>query len=207
MSQRTGHLAISIGLGDVLLNGVNEGSLQANPGAIRQWRFRVARLRGETNPYGHLVPTELLEQTLACIEKSKTSGLPICVQLNGGIGDHIEALSLLLPWAKAQDYCLKLEMGAERQKQIEPLLPQWNQRRCRKNPHQNQAISPIPVMAKGRCDGAGTPAQCPSWEEFFKPTSVHWLCCWRAEGAGDGCLHTAVRYRTLVEDSIDTCSI
>ena len=29
-------------------------------------------------------------------------GLPIGVQLNGGIGDHLEALSLLLPWAQAR---------------------------------------------------------------------------------------------------------
>ena len=32
--------------------------------------------------------------------------------MNGGLGDHIEALSLLLPWAKAQNCCLNLEMDA-----------------------------------------------------------------------------------------------
>ena len=102
---------------------MREGSIQADANALHQWRFRVARLHGETNPYRHLLPEGLFEQTLEAIAQSKTTGLPLCVQLNGGIGDHLEALSLLLPWAKAKDCCLNLVMGTERQQQIEPLLP------------------------------------------------------------------------------------
>ena len=113
VSLRTGHLAISLGLGDALLDRVREGGLQADANALRQWRFRVARLHGETNPYRHLLPEGLLEHTLEAIAQSKSKGRPLCVELNGGIGDHLEALSLLVPWAKAQSCCLNLKMGTE----------------------------------------------------------------------------------------------
>ena len=99
--------------------------------ALRQWKFRVARMNGDDNPYRHLIPESLLEHTTGRNRtEQKKTGLPLIVQLNGGIGDHIEALSLLLPWAKAQNYCLDLEMSAQRQQQIGPLLHQWEQIRC-----------------------------------------------------------------------------
>ena len=143
-----GHVAISLGLGDELLSRIESGSLQTNADALRQWRFRVARLHGDTNPYCHLLPDRLFEQTLAAVINSKTTGLPLDVQLNGGIGDHIEALSMLLPWAKSQNCCLNLEMSAERQQQIEPLLPHWDQIQCNKNRTQGSpSIAAVPVMA------------------------------------------------------------
>ena len=39
VSARTGHLAISLGLGDELLNGVQAGMLQADADSLRQWRL------------------------------------------------------------------------------------------------------------------------------------------------------------------------
>ena len=62
VSLRTGHLAISLGLGDALLDGVNAGVLKAEANALNQWRFRVARLHGETNPYRHLLPEGFLSK-------------------------------------------------------------------------------------------------------------------------------------------------
>ena len=102
---------------------VESRDIQAEANALNQWRFRVARLHGETNPYRHLLPEGVFEQTLEALAKSKHTREILCVQLNGGIGDHLEALSLLLPWAKAQDFNLNLVMSAKRQQLIEPLLP------------------------------------------------------------------------------------
>ena len=78
-------------------------------------------MNGETNPYRHLLPEGLIKQSFDVIA-STAKGVPLCVELNGGIGDHLEALSLL-PWAKAHSYHLNLLMGARRLQQIEPLLP------------------------------------------------------------------------------------
>ena len=187
VSLRTGHLAISLGLSDALINGVQEGALQADAHSLRQWNFRIARLNGVDNPYRYLLPEGLFERTLAVIGHSKSKGLPIAVQLNGGIGDHLEALSLLLPWAQAQNCCLNLEMGAERQRQIEPLLSQWNQVQCNTSCKHN--ATSIPVMAlRAAVVGNSEPTHYRSWlpqEQASKKSKRHWLCCWRAEGAGD----------------------
>ena len=102
---------------------MQSGELQAEAKALRQWNFRIARLHGETNPYRHLLPKRLLDHILDAIEHSKKTGDPLTVRMEGGIGDHLEALSLFVPWAKAQKCCLNLEMAAERRQQIQPLLP------------------------------------------------------------------------------------
>ena len=187
VSTRIGHLAISLGLSDMLLDGMREGVLQGDSSALRQWKFRVARMNGDDNPYRHLIPESLLEHTLAAIAQSKKTGLPLIVQLNGGIGDHIEALSLLLPWAKAQNYCLDLEMSAQRQQQIGPLLHQWEQIRC--NTSREKGATPIPAMAlRAAVVGNAEPTYYRSWlqqKQTKKQSERNLLCCWRAEGAGD----------------------
>ena len=40
VSLRTGHLAISLGMGDALLGDVQSGAVQTDANALRQWRFR-----------------------------------------------------------------------------------------------------------------------------------------------------------------------
>ena len=187
VSLRSGHLAISLGMGDALLGDVQSGAVQTDADALRQWRFRMARLRGDTNPYRHLLPDGLFEHTQAAIAHSKSTGVPLSVQLNGGIGDHLEALSLLLPWARAHECCLDLVMGAERQRLIEPLLPPWDGIRCNKSRERGAAL--IPVMAlRAAVISSDETAHYRPWlqqEQASHQNSQHWLCCWRAEGAGD----------------------
>ena len=186
VSAENGHLAISLGLGDELLDGVQSGVLQADPKALRQWRFRIARRNGETNPYLCLLPEGLFELTMKAIAEHKIKGRPLGVQLDGGIGDHIEALSLLLPWAKAKNICLNLQMNTERQQQIEPLLPHWEQIQCS---DLEKGSSLIPVMAlRAAVAGNAEPLKYLPWLPQPKRTTKMegtWLCCWRAEGAGD----------------------
>ena len=90
---RTGHLAISIGLGAELMEAIQTGLLVAQTDAINQWRFRLARLYRERNPYVHLFSNKLHEQSLKILNKIKRSKGSLGVELNGGIGDHLEALS------------------------------------------------------------------------------------------------------------------
>ena len=108
-------------MGDALVEGLQSGAMQTNAGALRQWRFRIARLHGESNPYRHLLQDGLFEHAQAAISHSQCTGIPLGVQLNGGIGDHLEAQACFL--GRAQQCCLDLMMGEERQQLIEPLLP------------------------------------------------------------------------------------
>ena len=128
--------------------------------------------------------------------RKQDQGFPLGVQLNGGIGDHIEALSLLLPWAKARNFGLNLEMTAERQQQIEPLLQKWDQIRCNNNLEQRSAS--IPVMAlRAVVASNAEPSQYLPWltkPQTNKQRERDWLCCWRAEEPETGCQLTADQY-------------
>ena len=64
ISLRTGHQAISLGMGDALLDGFRAGESRAEAKALRRWHFRIARLHGEANPYRHLLPEGLHERIL-----------------------------------------------------------------------------------------------------------------------------------------------
>lgn len=188
VSERTGHLAISLGMDAELLDGVRRGSMQADEISLRQWNFRVARLHGETNPYLHLLPEGLLNQTLATVARCKTTGDPLSVQLNAGIGDHLESLSLLLPWAETKNLRLNLEMNATRQQQIEPLLPERNQVQCNMTPEGGAASIPVMALRAAVLCESQPVAQYGQWlslEKISQPSAKHWLCCWRAEGTGD----------------------
>ena len=188
VSTRTGHMAISVGLGSALLNSVKEGTVQANINSLRQWNFRTARLHGEINPYRHLLPEGMLENTLAAVADKRDKKLPLDVQLNGGIGDHLEALSLLLPWARAQNQCLNIEMSAERKHQIEPLLHEWVQVKCKRISEQGTSSLPAMALRAAICGNTQTRTKyCPWLREKVTSQSENYnlLCCWRAEGAGD----------------------
>ena len=187
VSLRTGHQAISLGLGDVLLEAVQSGAVKAESNALRQWRFRVARQHGEDNSYRHLLPEGLFEQTLTSVAYNIRVGRAIGVRMNGGIGDHLEALSLLLPWAKEQNCYLNLQMSAERQQQIKPLLRHWDGIHWQKKHEQRPAS--ISVMAlRAAAVGIAKFSKYHSWlptKQTSQQSDRHLLCCWRAEGSGD----------------------
>ena len=77
-------------------------------------------------------------------------------------------------------------MTAERQQQIEPLLQKWDQIRCNNN---RASSASIPVMAlRAVVASNAEPSQYLPWltkPQTNKQRERDWLCCWRAEGAGD----------------------
>ena len=148
---RTGHLAISIGLGAELMEAIQTGLLVAQTDAINQWRFRLARLYRERNPYVHLFSNKLHEQSLKILNKIKRSKGSLGVELNGGIGDHLEALSLIIPWTKSLDIQLDVVMDKKRQNQIGPLLTGCKEIRLA-GKHEIK-MTPIPIIAAGRYHG------------------------------------------------------
>ena len=178
---QTGHTALSLGM---------VGAVQAllaqpdhlPPGAAATWGFRLARLQGAANPYATLVPNELQEAADQAINASQASGHPLAVTLFGGLGDHLEALSLLLPWARRQGIPLQLHTSPERQQQLAPVVGNGG----------DVCWSDRPGLADKalRCSLMGRPDPPPyaSWigpadEPPTAPQGL--LCCWRAVGAGD----------------------
>jgi len=185
--RRTGHLAISLGLGTELLEGVQSGTLQTDPNSLYQWRFRLARLRKEANPYRHLLADGLLEQIIAALTSVKLGRHTLGVELNGGIGDHLEALSMIIPWAQSCNAQLDLVMSEERQHQIEPIISKHKNLRC--ITRSESKPNPIPVMALRA--GLTEEANLTHYSPWISPLNARhgddhrYLCCWRAEGFGD----------------------
>jgi hypothetical protein len=178
---RCGHTALSLGMVEAVKDLLAQPS-RLPPSAAAQWGFRLARLEGQTNPYAALVPRELQQAAGQAVRTSQTSGQPLAVSLNGGIGDHLEALSLLLPWAQQQGISLVLHTSGERQQQLAPLLQaaglQWSDR------------PGLAVMAlRSSLMASPDPPAYGHWigpdNEIPPPAPQGLLCCWRAVGAGD----------------------
>ena len=184
---RTGHLAISLGLGAELIEGVRSDRLLADENSLRQWKFRLARLHRDANPYRHLLADELLENVLTEIENCKSRKISLGVELNGGIGDHLEALSLIIPWAQMHDINLNLVMSKKRQAQIGLLIPQSKKILCVSK--EKTKIRSIPSLAiRAALMEETNPSHYSAWIPSSKANQRdehRYLCCWRAEGFGD----------------------
>ena len=187
VSIQTGHLAISLGMGEELFQCMQSGAVHADPNAVRQWSFRLARLRREANPYRWLLPDGLFEQSIDTLTKGKLKGITLGVELNGGIGDHLEALSLLMPWARSLGIHMNLVMSKERQQQIKPLLPQCEKIQCVTKIQNNAVLLPVMALRAALMDEK-IPVRYSTWtpkRQFKEKNKSHYLCCWRAEGIGD----------------------
>lgn len=185
LSTRLGHMALNLGMYPEIRSILQQGVvLEAS--AAAQWRFRLARLDGESNPYAHLVPPTWQEQTAQAIALALEQGAPLVVELNGGLGDHLEALSVLLPWAHQHQLQLKLRTSPERRQQFAGLSSLYG-------PLQWSDGVGIPVMAIRHwlCNRSLTY----DYQRWIEPLSSATptqdqparglLCCWRAAGAGD----------------------
>jgi len=182
---RLGHIALNLGM-DSEVRSILQRQLPLEASAAAQWKFRLARLDGARNPYAHLVPPNWQEQAAQAIAIALEQREPLVVELNGGLGDHLEALSLLLPWGHHQRLQLKLRTSPERRLQFAELSSLFG-------PLHWSDGAGIPVMAIRHylCNGSvkfdyqrwitpGTSAA-PADEQPAQGL----LCCWRAAGAGD----------------------
>jgi len=185
--RRTGHLAISLGLGTELLHGIQSESLQADLNSLRQWQFRMARLHKDRNPYRYLLSDELLKRILITLENSEFRKRVLGVELNGGIGDHLEALSLILPWAQSKDFHIDLVMSEERYQQLNTLIPQTENIECITSNKIRSETIPVMAMRAALAEQSNS-ANYHIWIPSTKDTKQirnYYLCCWRAEGFGD----------------------
>ncbi|MCP9775637.1 hypothetical protein [Cyanobium sp. WAJ14-Wanaka] len=182
---RTGHVALNLGMYGEIRTILNQQQpLEA--GAAAQWRFRLARHDGLANPYCHLVPPAWQERAAGAIARAMDHGTTLLVALNGGLGDHLEALSLVLPWAQQNQVHLKFSASQERQRQFAALG--WRQ-----GPLKWSEDPAVPAMAIRHWLFNQSPG--PAYGSWIEPTateqlgkrprSMGLLCCWRAAGAGD----------------------
>ena len=118
---KLGHQALSLGLTDAVRQLLNQGNLNLEDATQRQWKFRLARLSGAKNPYAELIPPDMQTFTDLQMDHARRMGVPAVVSLRGGIGDHLEMISMLLEWSRIDAHPLILQVTPQRQKALAPL--------------------------------------------------------------------------------------
>ena len=56
------------------------------------------------------------------MDYARRMGVPTVVSLLGGIGDHLEAISMLVEWSKRDKHPLILQVTPQRQQALTPLI-------------------------------------------------------------------------------------
>ena len=109
----------------------------------RRWKFRLARLSGihadvlRINSSGHGDFTDIQ------MNHAKQMDMPAVVSLNGGIGDHLEVISMLLEWSRMDMHPLILNVSPQREQIFSPLIAS-----CPQLELQSRVDQPsVPVMA------------------------------------------------------------
>lgn len=176
---RIGHQALSLGLTEEVNELLGETN-RFTELAAAQLNFRIARLNNEPNPYDRLLTKTIKEQVSKLINKALVLSKPINVAINGGIGDHLEALSLIIPWAESNQVAVNIHIDQQRNAQLSAIL-----RNC--SCINIEGTNGIPVLALRGWIKGNSDENYGSWiESNSKSTASNKLvCCWKAEGSGD----------------------
>ena len=187
MSCAAGHNALNIGLREEVerhLAGQRKDD-RDDHSRDYQFRFRLARLDGASNPYQELIDSSYHGKIYRLVAEAAQSKTPLAVQLFGGLGDQLEMLSLVLPWGSRHGVPLRLIAEEQRCELLEPLLPEH----ANIEPFDPETFSPFSqVMAirMGLLEHDPT-SRFRAWikAETHTRHSNQMVCCWRAEGQGN----------------------
>ena len=139
--KQLGHQALSLGLTDAVRHVLNQDDPNLKDATRRQWQFRLARQSGAKNPYAELIPADVQTYTDLQMDHARRMDVPVVVNLLGGIGDHLEIISMLLEWRRMGEYQLILIVTPERQETLAPLIEPIPELKLSSNVHP-RAISP-----------------------------------------------------------------
>ena len=184
MSAEVGHTALNIGL-----RGEVEKYLASKPRDNRvkqsiedQFRFRLARMDGEKNPYRELIPRCHHDNVYRFVAEAANRKTPLTVRLFGGLGDQLELLSLVVPWGRRHNVPLRLMAEEKCCRLLKPLLPE-HVRIERFNPDECSPLAQSMAIRLGIFQH--DPSSCfTSWiqTEMCTRDPNLMVCCWRAEG-------------------------
>ena len=182
---KLGHQALSLGLNDAVRQLLNQGNLNLEDATQRQWKFRLARLSGAKNPYAELIPPDVQTFTDLQMDHAKRMGVPAVVSLLGGIGDHLEIISMLLEWSRIDAHPLILQVTPQRQQALAPLIESIPQLALQSSIHP-RAIQGM-AMREWICRHYGS-IRYGTWithKVGNKEATQGTLCCWKAKGKGN----------------------
>ena len=183
--QKLGHQALSLGLIETVYQLLNQGNMNLEDATQRQWKFRLARLNGASNPYAELIPPDMQTFTDLQMDHARRMGVPAVVSLLGGIGDHLEVISMLLEWSRMEAHPLILQVSHQRQQALAPLIESIPQLALQSSVHPRAV--PGMAMRDWICRHYGS-IRYRTWiknKVSNQDATDGTLCCWKAKGEGD----------------------
>ena len=176
-----GHQALNLGMVETVRRLLDKSS-NHQKGIFIGLRFRIARLDEEKNPYEHLLPIKLRSEFYQYVDRTLQSRSVFEVAIDGGIGDLLEAISILKPWIKRHNPTLKIFGNPTHRDLILPLLGKGS-----KIDIANDYGHGVKYMLLRSWISANEKDLYSSkWinRDFIEKINRNkFICCWRAEGA------------------------
>ena len=111
------HLAISCGLHDTIQSITDSDDLSIDYRATLNYRLQLIK-GNERTAFRAIIPDHVATDTSNTIEQSLKNNRSLDVKMLGGIGDHLEALSIMNGWCAKHGINVRLHIQANRIKQI-----------------------------------------------------------------------------------------
>jgi hypothetical protein len=116
------HWALSLGLHTAMNSWLTQHHNLLSASQQRGLRFRIARSQQHAHAHRQLFGSrKLTELALRWQTLQRQSG-PLRIALQGGIGDHLQDLSALIPWARSLERPVSLHLSPDRFAQFNGLL-------------------------------------------------------------------------------------
>ena len=179
------HWGLSLGLQGTIEAWLEQSPEQLNSHQERGLRFRIARNHHQPNAHQILLGAsrlETLQQRWQAIEPSEE---PIRIVLQGGLGDHLQDLSALLPWLRVRQHPVQLGLTPIRANQFSRLLQAAG---CEHllAPTDSPAATDLHILEVIALVGSTT-LQPQAWipRQASAMPQAGLVCCWTAVGTDD----------------------
>lgn len=182
---QTAHWALSLGMHATLQGWLDAGIAPLSAAEQQGLTFRLARNQRQAQPHRLLFTTdawaELTQRWAALLQGAK----PVRIALQGGVGDHLQDLSALLPWIRALGKPVVFHLHPSRADAFRRLLSR------------DAPDVPSSIQSFAREEGVhvlelmallgGTTLEPQTWIHSLGPSGNQrrLLCCWTALGCND----------------------
>ena len=174
------HLAISCGLHDTIQSIADSDDLSIGDRATLNYRLQL--LQGnERTAFRAIIHDQLATYTSNAIQQSLKTGIPLDIKMLGGIGDHLEALSIMNGWCIEHGMTINLHIQKSRIQQLERLtkrLP-WV---ASLTPYGDQKVFSLFNSLRRFIYETNTTHVPQSLTKRMEKQNFDALCCWRAVG-------------------------
>jgi hypothetical protein len=178
------HWGLSLGLQSAIESWLDHQKALLSAGQVQGLRFRIARSRLHAHSHQLLLAATSPERQRP-LQAFKQGTAPIRIVLQGGLGDHLQDLSALIPWVRTHPQPVSLGFSAQRASQFERLLQRAGCADLIQANH-NPEITELHVLEVMALLGTAT-LQPQAWIPQPSSTvpSPTLACCWTAVGTDD----------------------